>query len=282
MKNEVRRVVMVIVGSIIYAAGITMFIVPLELYTGGLTGYAVLIVNLLARENIIVNLGLAIFLVNLPAYVFGYFSISRKFVIYSLVALSTQSVFVAWNPYPVVELNDPMHAAIFGGLLLGTGFALVLRQGAAIAGMSVIAYYINVRFQSTIGNINLFVNAGVIALVGLFFSLLTALYTLIVLVMVSIVVDRLYTAYRRVKLEIITEKGDEIKAMLFQKFRHGMTTFEGKGGYTGNRKDVIVMIAFAHEAYYIKQAITGIDPVAYITREDVYMMNGNLTHVQLP
>jgi uncharacterized membrane-anchored protein YitT (DUF2179 family) len=282
MKNELRRLFMVTLGALIYAAGITMFIVPLGLYTGGLTGYAVLMVNLLAREDIIVNLGLAIFLVNLPAYIFGYFKISRKFVVYSLLALTIQSIFVAWNPYPIVELSDPMHAAIFGGLLLGTGFALVLRQGAAIAGMSVIAYYINVRFQSTIGNINLFVNAGVIALVGLFFSLLTAFYTLIVLVTVSVVVDRLYTAYRRVKLEIITEKGDEIKAMLFQKFRHGMTTFEGKGGYTGNRKDVIVMIAFAHEAYYIKQAITSIDPVAYITREDVYMMNGLFKYVQLP
>jgi uncharacterized membrane-anchored protein YitT (DUF2179 family) len=282
MVQEGRRLFMVVVGAIIYAAGITMFIVPLGLYTGGLTGYAVLLVNLLARENIMVNLGVAIFAVNLPAYVFGYFRISRKFVLYSLIALTIQSVFVAWNPYPVIVIDDPMHAAIFGGLLLGTGFALVLRQGAAIAGMSVIAYYINVRFQSTIGNINLYVNAGVIVLVAVFFSLLTALYTMIVLVMVSLVVDRLYTAYRRVKLEIITEKGDEIKAMLFEKFRHGMTTFEGKGGYTGNRKDVIIMIAFAHEAYYIKQAITLIDPVAYITREDVYMMNGNLTHVQLP
>lgn len=282
MKNELRRVLMVAIGAMIYAAGITMFIVPQGLYTGGLTGYAVLLVNLLARENIVVNLGFAIFIVNLPAYVFGYFKISRKFVIYSLIALITQSVFVALNPYPVVEITDPMHAAIFGGLLLGTGFALVLRQGAAIAGMSVIAYYINVQYQSTIGNINLYVNAGVIVLVGLFFSLVTALYTLIVLVMVSVVVDRLYTAYRRVKIEIITEKGDEIKKMLFEKFRHGMTTFEGKGGYTGNHKDVIIMMAFAHEAYYIKQAVTAIDPVAYITREDVTMMNGNFTHVQLP
>lgn len=282
MKNELRRVVMVAIGAIIYAAGITMFIVPSGLYTGGLTGYAVLIVNLLARENIMVNLGVAIFVVNLPAYVFGYFKISRKFVIYSLIALTVQSIFVAVNPYPVVEITDPMHAAIFGGLLLGTGFALVLRQGAAIAGMSVIAYYINVKYQSTIGNINLYVNAGVIILVGLFFSLVTALYTLIVLVMVSVVVDRLYTAYRRVKIEIITEKGDEIKKMLFEKFRHGMTTFEGKGGYTGNHKDVIIMMAFAHEAYYIKQAVTAIDPVAYITREDVTMMNGNFIHVQLP
>lgn len=282
MKNELRRVVMVAIGAIIYAAGITMFIVPSGLYTGGLTGYAVLIVNLLARENIMVNLGVAIFIVNLPAYIFGYFKISRKFVIYSLVALTVQSIFVAVNPYPVVEITDPMHAAIFGGLLLGTGFALVLRQGAAIAGMSVIAYYINVKYQSTIGNINLYVNAGVIILVGLFFSLVTALYTLIVLVMVSVVVDRLYTAYRRVKIEIITEKGDEIKKMLFEKFRHGMTTFEGKGGYTGNHKDVIIMMAFAHEAYYIKQAVTAIDPIAYITREDVTMMNGNFIHVQLP
>ena len=282
MMQEVRRLLMVVLGAIIYAAGISMFVVPLGLYTGGLTGYAVLSVNLLARQDIFINLGLAIFVVNVPAYVFGYFKISRKFVLYSLIALTVQSVFVAVNPYPVVAITDPMHAAIFGGILLGTGFAMVLRQGAAIAGMSVIAYYINVRFQSTIGNINLIVNAGVIALVASFFSLLTAFYTLIVLVMVSVVVDRLYTAYRRVKLEIITEKGEAIKAMLFDKFRHGMTTFEGKGGYTGNRKDIFIMIAFAHEAYYIKQAITMIDPDAYITREDVYMMNGTLTHVQLP
>lgn len=278
---ELRRIMLIVIGAILYAAGISMFIVPQGLYTGGLTGYAVLLVNILGQNGINLNLGLAIFLINAPAYLFGYFNISRKFILYSLLALIVQSVFVAWNPFPEIPLSDSMHSAIFAGLFLGTGFSLVLRQGAAIAGMSVIAFYINVKYQSTIGNINLYVNAGVIALVAIYFSLLTALYTLIVLVMISTVVDRLYTAYRRVKLEIITEQGEAIKAMLLEKFRHGLTTFEGRGGYTGNHKDVIIMIAFAHEAFYIKQAIIQIDPAAYITRENVYMMNGSLTHVQL-
>jgi len=128
----------------------------------------------------------------------------------------------------------------------------------------------------------LIANAGVIVLSALLFSPMIALYTLLVFVMVSVVVDRLYTAYRRVKMEIITEHGDAIKAMLLEKFSHGMTIMDAKGGYTGKNKSLFFMIVYSHEAYYIKQAIVAIDPNAYITREDVYMMNGFFKHVQLP
>lgn len=282
MEQELKRLLYIFIGAFIYAAGIQMFIVPQGLFTGGLTGYGVLLVNWMARNNIVLNLGVVVFLVNFPAYVFGYFKVSMKFVVHSLIGLTIQSVLLGFDLFPSLPIDDPLTAAVFGGLFLGAGFAIVLRQGAALGGLSIISQYINIRYQSSIGYVNLIANAGVIVLSALLFSPMIALYTLLVFVMVSVVVDRLYTAYRRVKMEIITEHGDAIKAMLIEKFSHGMTIMDAKGGYTGKNKSLFFMIVYSHEAYYIKQAIVAIDPNAYITREDVYMMNGFFKHVQLP
>lgn len=282
MKQELKRLVILFIGAAVYAAGIQMFIVPQGLYTGGLTGYGVLLVNVLAEQNVVLNLGVVVFLVNLPAYIFGYFKVSLKFVLHSLIGLTIQSVLLAFQVFPELPVNDPLTAAIFGGLFMGAGFAIVLRQGAALGGLSIISQYINIRFQSGIGYVNLIANAGVIVLSAVLFSPMTALYTLLVFVMVSVVVDRLYTAYRRVKMEIITEHGEAIKQMLLARFPHGMTVIEAKGGYTGKDKTLFFMIMYSHEAYMIKQAIVEIDPQAYITREDVYMMNGFFKYVQMP
>jgi len=281
MEQEIKRLFFIFVGALIYAAGIQMFIVPQGLYTGGLTGYGVLFVNWMARNDTVLNLGLVVFLFNLPAYIFGYFKVSMRFVVYSLIGLTMQSLMLGFDIFPTLPIDDPLTAAIFAGLFLGAGFAIVLRQGAALGGLTIISQYINIRYQSSIGYVNLIANAGVIVLSALLFSPMIALYTLLVFVMVSVVVDRLYTAYRRVKMEIITEHGDAIKAMLLEKFSHGMTIMDAKGGYTGKNKSLFFMIVYSHEAYYIKQAIVAIDPKAYITREDVYMMNGFFKHVQL-
>jgi uncharacterized membrane-anchored protein YitT (DUF2179 family) len=282
MEFEAKRLFYIFIGAFVYAAGIQMFIVPQGLFTGGLTGYGVLLFNWMAQNGTALNLGVVVFLFNFPAYVFGYFKVSRKFVFYSLVGLTMQSLLLGFELFPTLPINDPLTAAIFGGLFLGAGFAIVLRQGAALGGLSVISQFINIRYQTSIGYVNLIANAGVIVLSALLFSPMIALYTLLVFVVVSVVVDRLYTSYRRVKMEIITEYGDEIKAMLLEKFSHGMTVMDAKGGYTGNSKSLFFMIVYSHEAYYIKQAIVAIDPKAYITREDVYMMNGFFKHVQLP
>jgi uncharacterized membrane-anchored protein YitT (DUF2179 family) len=282
MKQEAKRLMMIFVGALVYAAGIQMFIVPQGLYTGGLTGYGVLLVNYMAQQNVVLNLGVVVFLVNVPAYIFGYFKVSLKFVFHSLIGLAMQSILLAFNFFPSLPIDDPLTAAIFGGLFMGAGFAIVLRQGAALGGLSVISQYINIRYQSGIGYVNLIANTGIIVLSALIFSPMTALYTLLVFVMVSVVVDRLYTAYRRVKMEIITEHGQAVKEMLLATFPHGMTLIEAKGGYTGKDKTLFFMIMYSHEAYLIKQAIVEIDPNAYITREDVHMMNGFFKYVQLP
>lgn len=282
MKQELKRLVIIFIGASIYAAGIQVFIVPQGLYTGGLTGYGVLLVNIMAQQHVVLNLGLVVFLINLPAYIFGYFKVSLKFVLHSLIGLTMQSVLLAFDWFPVLPMDDPLPAAIFGGLFMGAGVAIVLRQGAALGGLSIISQYINMRYQSGIGYVNLLANAGVIGLSALLFSPMTALYTLLVFVMVSVVVDRLYTAYRRVKMEIITEHGEAIKTMLLSRFPHGMTVIDAKGGYTGKDKTIFFIIMFTHEAYMITQAIVEIDPQAYITREDVYMMNGFFKYVPLP
>lgn len=282
MELEAKRLFYIFVGALIYAAGIQMFIVPQGLFTGGLTGYGVLFVNWMARNDIVLNLGVVVFLFNFPAYVFGYFKVSLKFVFHSLVGLTIQSLLLGFDLFPTLPIDDPLTAAIFGGLFLGAGFAIVLRQGAALGGLSVISQFINIRYQTSIGYVNLTANTGVIVLSALLFSPMIALYTLLVFVVVTVVVDRLYTSYRRVKLEIITEYGEDIKAMLLEKFSHGMTIVDAKGGYTGNNKSMFFMIVYSHEAYYIKKAIVAIDPKAYITREDVHMMNGFFKHVQLP
>ncbi len=277
---EYRRLFNVLVGTILYVVGVTFFIVPAKLITGGLTGYAVLVINYLEQFGVTFNLGIATFLVNIPVMYLGLKGVSRKFVIYTIISIVLQSILFGLikieNP---IFTDDYIGSALFGGLFIGVGAGIALKAGASLGGMDVVSQYFAIKKQTSIAMVNLSVNGVLLIVSMIVFEPSVALYTFLGYIVSNVLVERIHTGYKRVKVEIITEKGEEVREKLLQSYEHGITITKGIGAFTGDEKSILIMVTQSHEVYDVKRSVLGIDEYAFITMTPVRHLNGKFNQI---
>ncbi len=277
---EYRRLFNVILGTILYVVGVTFFIVPAKLITGGLTGYAVLAINYLEQFGYTINLGIATFLINIPVMYLGIKGVSRKFVMYTVISIVLQSILFGVihikNP---VFTNDYIGSALFGGLFIGVGAGIALRSGASLGGMDVVSQYFAIKKQTSIAMVNLSVNGVLLVLSMIFFEPSVALYTFLGYIVTNVLVERIHTGYKRVKVEIITAYGEEVREKLLQTYSHGITITKGIGAFTGDEKSILIMVTQSHEVYDVRRSVLSVDEHAFITMTPVRHLNGKFNQI---
>lgn len=277
---EFRRLLNVLVGTVLYVFGISYFIVPAKLITGGLTGYSVLLTQYLSNIGFDLNLGIAVFVINIPVLILGVIGVSRKFVVYTMISIVLQSILFGFgSPQLSIFGNDLVASAIFGGLFIGTGSGIALKSGASLGGMDVVSQYLAIKKQTSIGLVNLTSNAVLLTLSLLFFEPSVALYTLLGYITSNVLIDKIHTGYKRVRVEIITAKGDVVKEALLNSYEHGITIYEGEGAFTGDPKKILVMVTQSHEVYDLRRRVLGVDEFAFITMTPVRHLNGKFNQI---
>lgn len=291
--NTLETAAIVVFSSFLMSISTAIFLNPVKLYAGGVTGIAQIILHALglmtkgksgfsAYEG---YLGLANFILIFPFNILAWFKLSKKYAMYTTASTILQSIFLSfsdfWSQAKVFyDANtgryDVLSCAIVAGLLGGIANGLLMRRGATSGGIIVLCQYLNLKRGKSVGFINLIVSGSIMVVGALltFFSgaeggafgaaLGTALYTFINFLIGSLVLDWIHTAYNKVKLEIITEKGQEIVDELMKELPHGITIEKGVGAYSKHEKDILNVIIQKHEtAYYIK-AVREIDPEAFV------------------
>lgn len=277
---EVKRFLWVSLGSTLFVFGISFFIVPATLVPGGITGLAVLSQYGLDLVNIHVNLGLIVIIYNIPVMIIGLKGISKTFVYYSVYSIILQSILLAiFDAQSSIFGSDILASSIFGGLFVGLGAGITLKSGSSLGGMDIISQYISIKLQISVGYISVFVNGLILSIALLIFEPNIAFYTLLSFVVANLLVDQLHTAYKRVRLDIITVKGSEVKSVLISAFIRGITMSKGTGAYTGVERDILWMVTQTHEVYDIKKIVTDIDPEAFITMTPIKHLNGKFNRV---
>jgi len=280
LEIEVKRLLIVTLGSFLAVFGLTFFIVPNELVSGGLTGYALLTRYGLSLLNINVSLSVLVAIVNIPVMVLGFVGVSRKFVYYSMYSIVFQVILIGLleNVEPIFG-TDLFAGAIIGGLVVGVGAAITLKAGASLGGLDIVSQFFALKFNISVGYVSIIANGGILAIAFLLFDPNIALYTLLMFVVVNMVVDRIHTAYKRVRLEIVTSLGEAVKAELISHYIRGITLVDGVGAYTGGKRTVLLMVTQAHEVYDVQKTILAIDPEAFISMTPVRLLAGKFNRV---
>jgi uncharacterized membrane-anchored protein YitT (DUF2179 family) len=280
LEIEFKRLLTVTLGSFLAVFGLTFFIVPNELVSGGLTGYAFLTGYGLSLININVSLSVLVAIVNIPVMVLGFVGVSRKFVYYSMYSIVLQVFLIGLleNVAPIFG-TDLFAGAIIGGLIVGVGAAITLKSGASLGGLDIVSQFFALKFNISVGYVSIVANGGILALAFLLFDPNIALYTLLMFVVVNMVVDRVHTAYKRVRLEIVTSNGEEVKQELISHYIRGITLVDGIGAYTGSKRTVLLMVTQAHEVYDVQKTILTIDPDAFISMTPVQLLAGKFNRV---
>ena len=277
------RLVVAVIGELIAAAALNLFIVPLNLYTGGLMGVCQLL-RTLAADYLGMNFGaydvagILYFLLNIPILLLAYKNLGRAFVAKTLICTVAFSLFYSLIPSPSVPIvDDYLTACLLGGILAGVGGGLVLTCGASGGGLDIVGLYLSKRgSQFTVGKFSLSFNAVLYTACLFLFSPEVAIYSVIYNFFTAMVLDRLHQQNVRIQALIFT-KGDEdaLARFIIENLGRSVTYWEGVGAYTGEDVHVLCVCLSKFEIEELVHAVHSIDPHAFVTTQEGTRIYGN-------
>lgn len=278
IRKEGKTLLSTVVGTLLIGIGIALFINPQRLYSGGVTGLSQLVVNAVeafSTNHTVVNLGLVTFLFQIPLMILGWFKLSKRFILYTILSVVLLSIMLA-IPHEIAILStDPLAAGLVGAILIGVGNGMLYRVGTSSGGMSILYQYLSLKTGRSVGNYQFLFNGLIIAVAGVLFGVETAIYTLITQLITVLVIDKVHTAYNYMKLEVITSEGEAMADRLAQTMPHGITVTDAVGWYTKQKKMMIHTVISVHEIDRYVKLIEAIDPKAFIIMDGVAKVKGN-------
>jgi len=256
-----------LLGSIIYAISVTVFLTPNEITPGGLTGIAELLTIFLN-----VSSGILLMLLNLPVLILGLIKFGGIFIIKTFIAtaFASFSISLCESLLKAVQI-DRMLASVMGGVLMGLGLSIVLLHGATTGGVDIIAKLINRRFPHlTVGKLILLFDGIVVLLAALAYrNIESALYSVVTMYISSRLMDTvLYGADKGKIIYIISKSWREISNDINNTLERGITLLDAAGGYTGNKYKMLMCTVRRHEVADVYRLIRLHDENAFTVVAD--------------
>ena len=276
-RELIHKILVITVGGIINAFGITMFLTPVKLYDSGISGTSMLLSQLTPNY---LSLSIFLLLLNIPLFLYGLKIQGKQFSLLAVYAVVVYS-FVAWLITDVLPIDvsvaspfakaDLLLCAIFGGILSGIGSGLVIRGGGAIDGMEVLAIIFSKGLGLTVGSFMMIYNLILYIICGITLkSWILPLYSIITYMANSTTVDYIVEGIDRAKgAVIITSKPDEISIALSEAFKSGVTKIAAKGGYSNTEKAIVYFVVNRFQVIKMKEIVHEIDEDAFITLSEI-------------
>ena len=269
-KGYVLRYLMIILGSLIYTVGLDVFLVPNNIIDGGVVG-----ISLMASSLTGISFSFFVVLVNLPFLYLGYKLIGKRFTIatlFGVVCISIISLFMH-NVAPLTI--DPFLASIFGGIILGIGVGLIIRNGGSLDGTEIVAIIMDKKSTFSVGEIVMAFNLFILGAAGFVYSWNSAMYSLIAYFIAYKMIDITITGLEESKgVMIITDEPDAIREVLMYRLGRGVTVLFGEGGYSKQPKKVLYSVVTRLEITKLKDIVYEKDENAFITITDVHDVFG--------
>ena len=253
-------------GLIFTAAGISIFKTPNHFAIGGTSGVAILLADLFPRLNV----GGAMFLINLLLVVLGLVFLGRGFTgatIYASAALSAYvALFEQLVPLSAPLTDDTMLELIWAVILPAVGSALVFNIGASTGGTDIIAMILSKHSSLEIGKALLVSDFLITAATFWLFDVRTGLYCILGLLLKTFLVDIVIDGINSRKyVTVVSCKPDEIKSFILETLHRGATVSRAEGAFTHQPEQVITTALTRRQAVLLRNYIRKIDPHAFIT-----------------
>ena len=283
LHNRWLRIVAAVVGELIAAAALNLFIVPLNLYTGGIMGVCQLIRTFLQTLLGVTFgaydiAGILYFLVNVPILLFAYKSLGLGLVAKTIICTVSYSLFYSIIPIPSAPIvDDYLTACLLVGILTGIGSGIVLTCGCSSGGLDVIGLCLSKRGSSfTVGKFSLTFNVFLYTACLILFSPEVAIYSVIYNFFASMVLDRMHQQNVNVMALIFTHADEHILGQfIIDKLNRGVTYWNGTGAYTGQGVHVLCVSLSKYEIEELLHAVRSIDPQAFLTVQEGVHVYGN-------
>ncbi|MFV0401748.1 MAG: YitT family protein [Oscillospiraceae bacterium] len=251
-----------IVGCLLFAVGVQSFSAPNNLPPGGVTGVAV-IINYLTGFPI----SWVSFAINIPILVLALIFLGKKFTLRTLktVVILTLALEVCERIGAYQE--DIMLAALIGGVLQGLGLGIVFWRGSTTGGVDIIGRLIQLKFPHlSLGRLMMLIDGLVLVATAVVYrNIGNALYALILIYACGRVIDAvIYGMDKGRVMMIISEKQEEIAALIHSELDRGATLLEGRGTYTDKARPVLFCAVRTQQFHQLKRLVYSIDPSAFL------------------
>ena len=263
-----------IVGSALFALGFSLFLLPNEINTGGISGLAMVAVELLGAGSV----GSLSILMNIPLFLIGGLKIGKRFFVGSLLGMLLSSVLIDAFGVISIPIPDPLVGGLYGGVLCGLGLGMVFVAGASTGGSDIVVRLLKRRCRNVpIGQISFCFDAVVVILTGIVFrDISKALYSGVVVFVVGQVLDAVVYRfdYSKVAL-IISERHEQITSSISRELDRGATYLHGEGTYTGRETKVVLSVVKKRQLAELKELVMRIDENAFIILLEAHQVLGD-------
>jgi uncharacterized membrane-anchored protein YitT (DUF2179 family) len=266
------------IGAFLAALALRMFLQPNDLIDGGITGIAMILARLYGNSYLAPYL----IILNLPFIYLAFRFIRRMFVIHMSIAVVLFAICLYLLKDITPFLGDTLEVIFFGGALLGIGSGLIIRHGGCLDGTEILAILINRKKGFTVGQVILVIDFFIFGAYGwVFQDWHIALKSLMMFVVAFKMMDMVMAGLNELKsVLIISSKPKHLSDAIMTQMGLGLTILHGKGGFSGNSKDILFVIVERLDVSDLKELVLQEDPKAFMAIENLHeVVHGHQAYI---
>ena len=273
-RKKIKRFILLIVSTLISAIVYNLFLLPIDLVTGGAGGIATI-------TNYVYDIDPAImvFLISAACGIINLLYLGVDSTLATIATIVLYPLFIKITA-PITDLffinyNDVFIIAIYGGIIGGIGNGLMYKSGYSSGGLPVISQILKKYYNIPIATTSGIINATIVIIGAFFFGLTKSMYALILVYINSLVINKILLGISSNKaFYIITNEKDKIKNYIIKTLKHGATVFDAKGGFKSDKNNVVLTVIPTSEYYRVTEGIKQIDKDAFFVVTDSYEVIG--------
>lgn len=274
---SLRSIFYTVLGLFIAVVALKGFMIPNNFIDGGVTG-----ISIVLKEVLRVNFSILLIVFNIPFLIIGYHKLGKTFIVQSLIAILIMASLMFFVKIPKVT-EDKLLIAVFGGFLMGLGIGLVIRGGAVIDGLEIIAHYTTKKVAFTTSEIIMLFNLLVILSAALKFGIEAAMYSILVYYTAIKTSDYVVDGFEEfTALNIISKDFEQIKNLIVKDFGKAITVYKGERGYLPSNfelkhdVDIIMTVVTRLEIHRLQKEISKIDQDAFFFVQSIKEVKGGI------
>lgn len=269
--KKVGRALLIIIGGFITAYGLESILIPNNVSDGGVTG-----LSIVGSQLTGLPLGILIAILNIPFIFLGYKQIGKSFAVYSIIGIASLAFGTSiMHHIPTIIREDTLLVTVIGGIVIGFGMGLALRNGGALDGIDMLAVLLSRKFPFGTSDLILFLNLFVFIIVSTVFGLRGAFLSGIAYFIASKVIQTVEEGLSGSKtFKIITNKPELMVETIRDRLGRSATYNQVEGGYSNERFKEITCVINRLEDSKMKEIIYEVDKQAFVTVYDVAEVKG--------
>lgn len=272
IKIILKKLTAITIGAFLVAIGLEYFLVCNNIIDGGIIGISILLSYVKGW-----SLGALIVCLNIPFFLFGYQRLGRKFLFYSLYAILCLGGFVTLFNNCQKVTGSPLLACVFGGLIVGLGVGLILKNNGSLDGTEVVAMAISKKIGFSVGEVIMSINLFILMSAGFVFDWDKAMYSILAYYVIFKTIDMVLEGFDDSKaMLIVTDKPDEIAKIIMHELGRGVTFLHGQGAYSGAERKIIYCIINRLELPKIRDVVVECDENAFMTIQNIHEVEGGV------